>query len=418
MRVKNFRVFYTENDSIISLGKDDKRAIIEKRDNRSIKEFNYFESMKGFKANRESLIEFRDNFISWIAELKNEGIEYTNYFNHFYATYFTFLRYSTNNMKKINKLGFDAIPNINFIEYKYYEKCYNASLMSFDEQYLNKQIQCYSYDFSAYYPHILAKFDFQMPIKEGKQHKILDFKKQLKYGIYHVKITCQDKNFKKIFAFSKNDYYTHYSINFALKHKKQYNITLEIQGIDQQYNCIVYEKEDLVYTREIFLEWFEKMIEIKKKYPTNKLVKNMMSSIWGCLIQFERVIIKTDEDLEDYDASDILTDEKTEYKILEIDPILQNNEIIYNYKLIKSDCAYKRPFRIKPFLTAYARRQIAEFVLQENLINDLVRVQTDSVTLTKEYDFTHLPYYPKLDLTHTGSLTWLSTNSYSVATDD
>ena len=46
----------------------------------------------------------------------------------------------------------------------------------------------------------------------------INLKKKLKYGIYHIKITCDNKNFKKIFSFSSDNHYTHYSVNFCLKY--------------------------------------------------------------------------------------------------------------------------------------------------------------------------------------------------------
>ena len=48
--------------------------------------------------------------------------------------------------------------------------------MSIDDKHINKTMEFYAYDFSAYYPHLLSKFDLQMPIKEGKLSKILDLK--------------------------------------------------------------------------------------------------------------------------------------------------------------------------------------------------------------------------------------------------
>ena len=91
-----------------------------------------------------------------------------------------------------------------------------------------------------------------------------------------------------------------------------------------------------------------------------------------------------------------------------------NGEIVQNYKLIKSEQAYKRPFRIKPFLTSFARRQVADFILQESIIDDVVRVQTDGIILNKQYDFSHLAYYPKTEKKHTGFYKWYSVNKNSL----
>lgn len=416
MEVKEFRVFYTDSNLIYSLDINN-NFIIEDNDKRDTHNYRYFESMKGYEKSRDSLEKFKNDFVIWTNELKKKGVDYLKYFNHLYATYYIFLKYSSNNINTYIEGGIKEIDNINHHEFLYFEKCYNAGLMSVDETQTNKLMDFYGYDFSSYYPTLLSKFDLQMPIKQGKQSKITDLKKKLQFGIYHLKITCHDKRFNKIFSFSSNNHYTHYSINFCLKHKKQFNISFEIQDLQKEFNCLVYEDKDLINTNQIFSDWFNKLLAIKNQFPNNKLVKHLMTNIWGCLIQFERVIIKDDNELINYDISDILSDEKTEYKLLETCPFVQNSEIVYHYKLIKSDKAYKHPFRIKPFLTSYARRQIAEFILQENILNDVVRIQTDGIVFNKEQDFKHLSYFPKLEGKTTGKYMWFSINSNSINHD-
>ena len=413
----NYRVFYTNNGKTYSAEKDSNNILIEDDDKRDLKHYRYFEAMKGYETTSLSLLQFRDDFTSWVDELLSSKIEYTKYFNHLNATYYTFLKYSTNALNTTIQdgldCGLDAIQNINFVEFRYFEKCFNAGLMTIDETILNVENNYYGYDFTSYYPHLLAKFDLQMPIKQGKQSKITDFKKKLKYGIYQVRITCDDKNFKKIFAFSKENHYTHNSLNFCLKHKKQFNIKLEIINTNNEFNCLVYDEKDLISTKDIFFGWFEKLIEIKTKYPKNKLAKHLMTNIWGALIQFNRTILKTDEEYYNCDLSDIDSEEETEYKLLEMNEFVKDGELIYNYKVIKSDQPYKHHFRIKPFLTSYGRKMMGDFIIQENIIDNIVRVQTDGLVLSSQKDFSHLPYYPKPEDKTTGKYTWYSINTNS-----
>jgi hypothetical protein len=286
--------------------------------------------------------------------------------------------------------------------------------MSFDKQYIDKSSTYYGYDFSSYYAHLLSKFELQMPVKQGKPSKIKDLRKKLKYGIYNVKISCDNDDFKKIFSFSSNDCYTHYSLNFCLKYKKKFNISFELLQCDgDSPNCLIYEESDLVNTSKIFSDWFVKLYDIKKKLPKNKLVKHLLTNIWGCLIQFNRTIVKTDEELQNYDISDLKSNENTEYKLLEVDAFLEDGEIKHHYKISPSNCMYKRQFRIKPFLTSYARRQMAEFIIQENIINNIVRIQTDGIVLNKEFNFSHLPYHPIAEAKTTGEYIWYNLNSNS-----
>ena len=413
----NYRVFYKSNGQTYSLEEHSNDLIEEDDNERDLNNFRYFESMKGYETTHESLIKFRDDFSLWIKELKKYKIDYVQYFSHLHATYYTFLKYATNDLRTSIQdgidTGLDGIENINFVEFRYYEKCFNAGLMSIDETIINIENDFHGYDFSSYYPHLLSKTNLQMPIKAGKQSKITDFKKKLKYGIYEIKISCDDKNFKKIFAFSKDNSYTHYSVNFCLKYKKKFNIILEIINIDKEFNCLVYDDKDLILTSNIFNNWFNKLYEIKIKFPKNKLIKHLMTNIWGALIQFNRIILKTDEEYYDCDISDIDSPDNTEFKLLEIDNFVKNGEIFYNYKVIKSDKPYKHHFRIKPFLTSFGRKMMGDFVIEENLLDDLVRVQTDGLVLTSPKDFDHLPYYPKPEDKTTGQYTWYSVNTNS-----
>jgi hypothetical protein len=52
--------------------------------------------------------------------------------------------------------------------------------------------------------------------------------------------------------------------------------------------------------------------------------------------------------------------------------------------------------------------------LQENIINNVVRVQTDGIVFNKEFNFEHLPYYPKPEEKNTGTYIWYSVNSNSL----
>jgi hypothetical protein len=415
---KKYRVFFTENGLVHSIDEND-NYVIEQNDKRDLKNYNYYESMQGYKKTKESLINFKNDFVKWVKELKKFNINYfyvphLDYLTRKAITYSVFLRYSTNNINKLIKNGIKGIDNINFTEFYYFEKCYNAGLMSIDEEYINKKMDFYGYDFSSFYANLLTNFDFKIPIKKGTQSKYTNIKDKLKYGIYHIKIKCDDVKFKKIFSFSVNNYYTHYSLNFCLKYKKRFNITFEILDIDKEYNCLVYNDEDLIRTGDIFIDWFNNLSELKIKLPKNKLVKDLMTSIWGVMIQFERVIVKNEDEIIDYDFSEITSDKNTEYKLLEIDSFVRNGQYVENYKLIKSEKGYKRPFRIKPFLTSFSRKQIAEFILQEKIIDDVCRIQTDGIVLKKQYDFSNLEYYPKPENKTTGNYIWYSVNKNSL----
>jgi hypothetical protein len=195
--------------------------------------------------------------------------------------------------------------------------------------------------------------------------------------------------------FSKNHYYTHYTVNFCLKHKKQFNINLEILDIDKEFNCLVYNDKELIKTSELFNNWFSKLFEIKKELPKNKLIKHLLSSIWGVISQFKRTIIKTDEEYYNLDVSFLNDTKETKYKLLDTYPYSDENfNIQYHYEVVEAEQPYKYNFRLKPFLTSYSRKMLGEFILQENCINNVMRIHTDGIVFNKNFDFSHLPYYP------------------------
>ena len=83
------------------------------------------------------------------------------------------------------------------------------------------------------------------------------------------------------------------------------------------------------------------------------------------------------------------------------------------YTVIKSSNPYKYPYaRLKPFLVSYARAWIGDLLVSENIINKVIRIQTDGICLNAPYDFTHLEYYPKPEDKTTGNILWTNVNKY------
>ena len=95
----------------------------------------------------------------------------------------------------------------------------------------------------------------------------LDYE-NLQYGIYKVKITCNDPNFRKLFAFSPKHHYTHYSLQYAYEQSERFNIQFELIT-DCDHNALVYNT--LVESTKIFKSWFNYLITIKQKFPKNTL---------------------------------------------------------------------------------------------------------------------------------------------------
>lgn len=369
---------------------------------------NYYEVQKEYIKNLDGLLQYRENFNRWAKEIETT-INYKKYFNHESAVNMVFRRFATNELNKLKT------ENIIYKEFVFLENCYNAALMTFDDKYKDKEIKSYGYDFSGYYPTLLSESDFKFPIQQGKRKKIKSLKfDKLDYGIYRVKITCNDKDFKKIFAFSKQNYYTHYSLLFAYKNKDKFNINIELIT-DDQYNCIIWTDDKLVSSKSIFGKWFSYLKELKIKHPKNKLVKRLTSSLWGTITKFKRQFYEDDNFFE-LDVSRIKDNVETEYKLIDEKTYKDDTResgLRTVYEVIKSINPYDNDLaRLKPFFTSYARNYISNLVLDENLINCLIRTHTDNITLSRQHNFTHLKYYPLEENKTTGLITWSNVNNY------
>ena len=368
---------------------------------------NYFEAQQDYTADLEGLIQYRNDFNKDVKQIEKE-INYKKYFNHDSAVYMVFKRFSSIAMKKIK------FENIVYKEFVFFENCFNGGLQTFDTKYKDKKLQSYGYDFSGYYPTLLAQSDFKFPFEQGKRKKIkkINFNK-LEYGIYKVKITCDSLDFKKIFAFNKNNLYTHYCLDFAYQNQETFNIKIELI-IDDDYNCIYWKEDQLINSNIIFGDWFDYLKKIKNKYPKNKLVKKLTSSLWGYITKFKRQFIE--EEFFDIDVSEIKDSTQTEYKLIaekHYKDETKPNQVRTVYEIVKSENPYTDSMaRLKPFFTSYCRTFMASLILSENVLEKVIRIHTDSVCLTTEHNFTHLPYYPVVELKTTGLINWKNVNKY------
>lgn len=193
-----------------------------------------------------------------------------------------------------------------------------------------------------------------------------------------------------MFSFTDEDVYTHYILNFAYDLKTTYNYEIDFKlNIEDEFNAYVFNEKDLINTSRIFKIWYEEIMELTNKYPENKLIKKMSSSLWGYLVQFN-IIKNTDKKSKYYDivneynldVSDISEwENETNFKLFDSD----NNDY---FEFLDTKNIYKYEFgRLKSFLTSYARVRIAKMILRENIVDDVIRIQTDGLVLTKPHIF-------------------------------
>lgn len=361
--------------------------------------YNYFHLTKGYESTENGLIDYAEDIKRWSNEIKKHKIllptnnkfnkkkrftrfDYLSRFNHNGAT-ISFLKIFTK-----NTTPFDSIT---IREYEWVESCNNGMFMYFDNNYTNKPINVWTYDYTFQYPILLGRSKLQIPTKSGTELTLDKLPRTLKFGFYKVEITGESKGF----CFGKKNVYTHYDIKNARRLKL--NIKLIING---KPNAYVYEKEDLLRCSMVFNKWLNFLLELKKLYPHNKLVKHLGSSIWGSLSAKNLITIPKNElqkhDLSNYNVDDI---------------VYQSNNRIY-YKFLCNDKPYKTNFRLKSFIQAYSRLKTSQLVMIKP--DHVVRAYADSVTFKSKLNIKSVGIYPvKLEKKSTGKITFSNVKNYS-----
>ena len=172
---------------------------------------------------------------------------------------------------KANKI-WKKWEQIDIIEANWYKLSSNGGLQFCK----SGEYNTFGYDFNIYYPRLLGdkRFsDLQIPTTGGAEHILTDLS-LIKFGFYRVKLTCNDPNITKVFSFSKHNVYTHYSLNFAYELIRKHNFKIDIELMqDGEPNAYLYKDEDLITSNLLFNDWFACILNLKKKYPKNILVK-------------------------------------------------------------------------------------------------------------------------------------------------
>ena len=357
----NYYVYYKQKNGQYRLL--DRNGVTKKLDRLPSEEkFKGYEMFKGYEPTLEDLTRFMKDMRTWIYQLRKNktfSIQYDFYYTHHCAVEGVF--------KQLSKGLYEHHKPITAIEYEWIEKCKNSGLMYVKLGTYN----CFGYDQKKFYARLLASNKFKIPNAPGTEQtlKKLPKRKKLKYGYYHVKITCDNDNFRKIFSFSKDNVYTNTSLYQAMKYQDEYDVKIEL--FQEENNCYLYKDDCIESGDKVFKKWYETLNKIALEYPKNKLIKYLMSFLWGHLSATNKVYKSV------YDMDN--DDDTNEYKLIHYNDENENNKY---YTLLLVQKPYKYNLRLKPFLTSYARNEISKTVMLS--INNVVRIQTDSVTFDKE----------------------------------
>jgi hypothetical protein len=267
--------------------------------------FHYFRLFENYEMSISGLISFKTDFNRWCNEIKSVPIKdgkknkyyrlnYKQFFNHNDAVYYFF----KNNVKSERLESFEQVNKDDFL---IYERCLNSGLITLNLEHKNKPTQCYGYDFSRYYPNMLL--NLKLPTKPGTKYNLTEFEPYFRFGIYRVKITYTNQEFTNIFNFSKENHYTSTILNYLNRYKEKYGLTFELlTDNDYDYNAYIYNEDELLDGDKLFNKWFTILELLRSNHPKNRLIKHLMSSLWGTLSSYKKVFINVDE-VSEYDLT-------------------------------------------------------------------------------------------------------------------
>lgn len=388
-----FIAYYTDADSV--------HHIYDTRDNtyststkKLPKDRTCYHVTKGYKASKKGLKKFADATAIEVREIeKCKGFgRFGDHRRTYNGVQHTFLR--------LCKGKYEHHERITYEEHTWMERCHNGGLTYCRP---GTYKDCVGYDYKGFYPSIMASDDFKIPVKTGMAihlDKLPKKRSKIEFGFYNVKITCKNEEFRKIFAFSKDNVYTHYSLKFAMKYKKRFDVKIKM-NTDTENNAYVYASNTIVSGSEVFGEWYKVLLEMKSGNPKNKMIKMLMSTLWGNLTGIKTKIVEED-DLDDYDIGN--DDSATWF----IHDIMNHADGSESYMLIHRDAIYRADIRLKSFLTAFGRNLIAKVALED--LDNVVQIQTDGLCYNcdPQLDIENLI----IDDKYAGHIKWSNVNKY------
>ena len=416
---ETFFMYDTETDK---LKETDKNVVCERG----------FKMMDGYDKTKKGIKRYVEDFNQWCDEIESVPIKLgheihktdkdTYYKGDAKTMNFDPRRYRTmqnivvNVFKRFCRKDVYDYESISYIERQYMNDCYNSGLLYCDPQ--DDFIQTYSYDFNNHYAKCMTSDKLLIPTKQGKQIKLSCLPKinEIQLGYYRVNISCDNDDFKKIFSFSKKNTYDDKALYQAMKYKDTYNVKIEL-NTTLKYNAYVYDEDNVVTGKKLFLRWFDWLSEIKTKYQCNRLVKCMLSQLHGYLSEEKKSDWLTREQIEKkYDCSKIGIDpEKSRY--IETDTkFFGDVEKIRIIDTHKDDSKYGFNIRIKAFLTSFCRNKMSRLIC--NNLDDVVRVCIDSVALKKDDPKIKANKELKYELKSSGKILWISAGQYVKRLDD
>jgi hypothetical protein len=387
-----------------------------------IQKLKHFEMLTGYKQTHDELRKFKQDMIKMSAKIKRVklmtsndpikrkfyNLDYLAQESHSSATTTQFMKATGNRMTRLK-----GSP-VQSDEFYFHEKMLKSGLMTLNPKYKGVATDCYGYDFSRYYVHLMIDKELKFPLQEGvpKRYISVNFTK-LQFGIYRVKIDCENSRFRSMFNFSPDNYYDSETLMYVYSIKDDYDVSMELVRDKKKPNAYVYEKYATGYDH--FYTWYYRLEQLRYECEDNQLVKIMMSTLWGRLTGFKYELLSSDE-IQNYDITHRHSKEESEYKI--VDTVNGTDMDKQTYRCINTNDPFKTPYgRLKSFLTSFGRLQMLKLIHEYDL-PEVVRIHTDGIILSKPFDMkstsslwndkVHQTYFPKADKKITGKITFFN----------
>lgn len=389
-----------------STGEMDDDELFPKRDH------SYF-VRPGYGTTKDELARFTADFIEWTESLSMSLVEPINY---------TYYKSDYGALKLVFKSQCDpkiyqqlTTTSIEIDEVVWIGKCNNGYHSYINDDYLMKPVKGYGYDYSGFYPWLLSLKKMKIPKGPGKAVVLSELgskelgSKASTPGFYRAEITYTNKNLCKLFQFSEDNVYTHTSIDF-LKYL-HINMPLLFKANDVSINLVddgqpnAYLYNDCYTGEEVFGNWYETMVGLKKEQKKNKLVSWLTKALWGFLSKFNHEFLSDDE-LEDYDMDNF----KYFSNGLTFD--VHGNK---TWKVVNQENPGTRFALLKPFLNALGRSIVANAMYKlDPTLKNILRVYCDNIVLTKDVKIKNCKYLKLLEpeAKTTGLLYFLSRSRY------
>jgi len=365
-----------------------------------------------------------ENYMNDLEDFNNCLKEYNKKYKNYFADYYEFkgmneyIKNYISNNDALNKIGikYEQFERIEKNEFDWLNAASKGGVYSYLSKKTKEKKRFYSYDINSAYPACLLSNEFYIPYKRGEYIKILpkyinrkienyinhNTKDMLQYGIYKCKITpdisneeleiikdkyerefinneddyiISDDEIKKIckyflFRFNEVNYYTHYDLIVA------YKLGFKIELIDDKINALIYSKDKLIKSPLQFRRMLNTLYELKEN-KHNKIVKQMLNTIWGTLTTHKKGMENKHLYIENEEDEIVLNQD--EY----IENIKEYEDDKYEFSVYNYDkLTLYRYYRLKPFLTSFQRYNM--FKVCEYFDFIVGSFNTDSIGLLEE----------------------------------